>query len=138
MPLYHVNFHTLDSKPIFENDAYDQLIRAHLFGTIRQRKIICLAWEVMPTHVHMLIEDFPDFSRGAIVHYLKGASARAFFDAFPELRGDLLGGHLWTKGYHFVHVKTHRQLVATLQYIRANRAHADLPPPAPLIAAGRE
>ncbi len=138
MALYHVNFHTLDNKPIFEHDAYDHTIRASLLDTICRHKIMCPAWEIMPTHVHMMIEDFPDFARGTIVNYVKGGSAYAFFAAFPELRSDLLGGHLWTKSYHFVQITTHRQFLATLQYIRANRERADLPPPVPLKAAGGE
>jgi len=138
MPLYHINFHTLDSKPIFEDDMYDQLLRTSLRDIIRKHKIICLAWEVMPTHVHMLIEDFPDFPCKKIVNYVKGAASHAFFAAYPELRADLMGGHLWTKSYHFVQVKTHRQFLATLHYIRTNRERIDLPPPALLKPATQE
>ena len=96
-----------------------------------------MAWEVMPTHVHMLVADLPDSERGAIVHRVKGATSRAFFLAFPGLRADLLGGHLWSKGYFAVLVRTHQQFCATVRYIRANREHADLPPPEPLAAAER-
>jgi putative transposase len=138
MALFHLNFHTLDSKPIFADEGYDRTIRLCLRDVLRQHKILCLAWEVMPTHVHMMIADFPDLTRGTIVNHIKGGSSHAFFIAHPELRPDLLGGHLWTKGYYFVQIKTHRQFLATLHYIRTNRERADLPPPMPLTAAGRE
>jgi len=135
MTLYHVNFHTLGHRPIFEHDEYDAMLRPYLRTVLRARSVLCLAWEIMPTHVHLLIADFPDYHRSNILKHIKGDTARAFFRAFPHLREDLLGGHLWAKGYFFVEVTTHAQLRATVAYIRANRQRADLPPPAPLQAA---
>ncbi len=132
MALYHINFHTLDNKPVFELDAYDGLVRQQMCEIIKARKILCPAWEVMPTHVHMIVEDFLDMPRGRIVNYVKGGTSHAFFEAFPDLRPDLLGGHLWTKGYYFVCITTHHQFLATLEYVRTNRTRADLPPPTPL------
>ena len=118
MALYHVNFHTLHSQPIFENDAYDQMMRECVRDTLRNHKILCPAWELMPTHVHMIIDDFPDLPRSTIMRYVKGSTS-----------------HAWTPGYYFVAIQTHRQFMATLQYVRTNRAQADLPPPAPLAPA---
>jgi putative transposase len=83
----------------------------------------------MPTHIHLLIEDFPDYSRSAILAHVKGDVSRAFFRVFPHLRHDLLGGHLWAKGYYWVAVESHRQVSATIAYIQANRERADLTPP---------
>ena len=51
MALYHVNFHTLYGKPIFENEAYDHMMSACLCDVLRARRILCPAWEIMPTHV---------------------------------------------------------------------------------------
>jgi REP element-mobilizing transposase RayT len=93
--LYHVNFHTLGQRPIFEVDEYDAMMRACLPSVLRQRRVVCLAWELMPTHVHLLIEDFLDYSRATILQHVKGDTGRAFFHAFPRLREDLLGDHLW-------------------------------------------
>src|SRR5437764_552938 len=138
MTLHHVNFHTLYSKPIFEDDTYDRMMRACLLDVLRMRKILCPCWEIMPTHVHMIVAEFRDLSRSAIMKHVKGDTSRAFFVTFPELRADLLGGHLWTKGYSAVRMVTHRQFLATLQYIRSNRSRADLLPPAPLEPIGHE
>jgi REP element-mobilizing transposase RayT len=132
MGLYHVNFHTLNNAPIFENETYDHMMRGCLRDALREHKILCPAWEVMPTHVHMIVEDFPDLPRATIMRYVKGSTSHAFFSTVPELRGDLLGGHLWTKGYYFASIVTHQRFLATLHYVRTNRQHADLPPPAPL------
>ena len=135
MALYHANFHTLYSTPIFEHDAYDHMMRGCLREVIRTRRVICLAWEVMPTHVHMIVEDFADLPLSTIMKHVKGDTARAFFATFPHLRADLLGGHLWTKGYYAVGIVTHDQFLATLHYVRTNRARADLSPPVPLTLA---
>jgi len=137
MALYHVNFHTLYSKPIFEIDVYDQVMRACLRNVIRAHKLLCPAWEVMPTHVHMIVEDFADVPLPAIAKIVKGVTAHDFLASFPELRADLLGGHLWTKGYYAVGIVTHHQFLATLTYVRTNRERADLQPPVPLKPAAQ-
>jgi REP element-mobilizing transposase RayT len=132
MAPYHINFHALNGAPVFEQHEYDEWLRACLRDLLRRYRILCLAWEVMPTHVHLVIEDFPDFTRSQIVGRIKGGTSHAFFQAYPCLREQLLGGHLWTKGYYAVLIATHSQLCATLDYVRHNRAHADLAPPVPL------
>jgi putative transposase len=135
---YHINFHTVRAMPVFEQAEHDAMMRACLPDLMRDRQVPCLVWELMPTHVHLLIDDFPDFDRSIVMKHLKGDSSRAFFRRFPELRADLLGGHLWSKGYYAVPVVSHRQYCATLNYIRANRTHADLPPPVPLLPVNVE
>jgi putative transposase len=132
MALYHINFHTVLGTPVFEHLAFDQAMREIFRAVLRRHQILCLAWEVMPTHVHLIFNDFPDQPRGRIVNLLKGATAHAFMRQFPDLRADLLGGHLWAKGYYWAQIESHRQFVTTLAYVRDNRAHADLPAPVPL------
>jgi REP element-mobilizing transposase RayT len=122
----------LGRRPIFEQETYDRMLRGCLPAVLQRRDIVCLAWEIMPTHVHLLVEDFADYIRATILQHVKRDTARAFFQAFPETRDDLLGGHLWAKGYFKVIVRTHRQCADTIRYIRANRERADLPPPTPL------
>jgi REP element-mobilizing transposase RayT len=86
----------------------------------------------------MLFEDFPDYPRSTILKQVKSGTAQAFFQAFPHLREDLLGGHLWSKGYYAVLVTSHGQFCATGEYIRANRQRADLPPPVRLQQVGAD
>jgi len=52
----------------------------------------------------------------------------------------LLGDHLWTKGYYWVHIASHRQFLATMGYVRENRSRAGLaaPPMPPSNPAGHE
>jgi len=108
--LYHVNFKTLGRRPIFEQPEYDDLIRTCLPVILRQHGVICLAWELMPTHVHLLIADFLDYPRSLILQHVKGDTSRAFFRAFPRLREDLRGGHLWERGYYWAEVRGHYRL----------------------------
>jgi putative transposase len=129
MTLFHINFHTMRSVPVFEQLAFDQAMRSIFREVLRRHHILCLAWEIMPTHVHLIMADFPDQPRARIIKLLKGATAHAFLLQFPELRPDLLGGHLWAKGYYWVHIESHHQFMITLNYVRNNRAHADLPVP---------
>jgi putative transposase len=132
MGLHHVNFHTVRNIPVFENDEYDAMMRTTIKVVIRERQILCLVWELMPTHLHAIVADFDDFPRGMILQHLKGDTSRQFFRTYPDLREDLLGGHLWSKGYWATRIISHRQFQATLDYIRTNRTRADLLPPVPL------
>jgi hypothetical protein len=51
----------------------------------------------------------------------------AVLAAAPELRADL-GDHLWQEGYDWVEITSHRQLLAELGYVRANRTKSGLEP----------
>jgi putative transposase len=134
--LHHVNFHTALNKPVLENDEYDAMMRAAIKAVLRERRILCMAWELMPTHFHAIVTEFEDFPRGTILKHLKGDTSRQFFQSYPELREDLMGGHLWSKGYWATRIVSHRQFCTTLEYVRNNRERADLLPPIPLQQYG--
>jgi len=80
-------------------------------------------------YTYMIVEDFVDMPLPTVIKTVKGITAHDFLAAFPELRDDLLGGHLWTKGYYAVGIVTYKQFLATLDYVRTNRANAGLLPP---------
>jgi len=58
-----------------------------------------LGLEVMPDHVHCFLSAPPAISPAVIAKVLKGASARRLFAAFPHLKHQLWGGHLWNPSY---------------------------------------
>lgn len=60
-------------------------------------KIITM--EIMPDHVHFLIDCTPQHYIPNILKALKGNSARFAFKKFPELKKKLWGGHLWNPSY---------------------------------------
>jgi len=135
MPLQHVNFHTWRNRPVFAQPEFDGMMRRCLPDVLGSRGVLCLAWEIMPTHVHLVVADFPDFSLPAIMKHVKGDTSRAFFACFPDLRADLGDGHLWRKGYYAAAISSHRQYLATVSYVKSNLAAAGLAPPTSLTAA---
>jgi REP element-mobilizing transposase RayT len=122
---YHVNFHTFHNEPVFLAKDVDSAIRAIMRDVLREHQILCLAFEVMPTHVHLILADFPDKSRSESMRLLKGATAYHFLRDQPAFRNDL-GDHLWQEGYDWQEITTHRQFVATLRYVRENRARGGI------------
>lgn len=123
--IYHVNFHSFASRPAFLDEEHAAFIHETLRAIVDRHGITCLTWSVMPTHVHCVIVAFPDQARGEIVKLLKGASARAFIERFPEWRAEV-GDHLWQEGYHWVQIKTRAQMIATLRYVNNNRPRIGL------------
>jgi putative transposase len=55
--------------------------------------------EIMPDHVHMLIQLNPRDSLSDVVQRLKGGSAKVIREEFPELEEFLWGESFWGDGY---------------------------------------
>ncbi len=119
--IWHINFHTFQNKPVFLNPAYEDFIRNSMLRIAHEEGILLLEFEIMPTHVHLMIVEFPDFPRLNMLKYLKGKSAYQFFEKYPELREDLGGGHLWQVSYDKVLVTTHIQYRKTVEYVRRQK-----------------
>ena len=62
------------------------------------------AMEVMPDHVHVLIDAKPQFYISDMVKIMKGTLARRLFLLHPEMKEKLWGGHLWNPSYCVVTV----------------------------------
>ena len=60
--------------------------------------------EVMPDHVHVLIDAKPQFYISDMVKIMKGTLARRLFLLHPEMKEKLWGGHLWNPSYCVVTV----------------------------------
>ena len=54
-----------------------------------------LAMEVMPDHIHLLLNCNPQFRISDMVKIMKGNTARWLFLKYPELKQSLWGGRLW-------------------------------------------
>ncbi len=74
--------------------------------------------EVMPDHVHILVEVDPKFGIVKLVRYLKGRSSRRLRDEFSWLRSRL--PTLWTKSY-FVATVGVAPLSEIEQYIESQK-----------------
>ena len=55
--------------------------------------------EIMPDHIHMLIQVKPDIALSKIVQLFKGGSSRIIRKEFPKLEEFLWGDSFWADGY---------------------------------------
>jgi len=55
--------------------------------------------EIMPDHIHMLIQINPRESVAKVVQRLKGASSKIIRSKYPELEEFLWGDSFWSDGY---------------------------------------
>ncbi|HEY7983218.1 MAG TPA: transposase [Ktedonobacterales bacterium] len=123
--IFHVNFHTQHSRAVFEVPAYLDLLTRLLPQVLEKWGIPCLAWQIMPTHVHLVLVTFADQSLGRVMRLIKGGTAHDLLAAAPELRADL-GDHLWQEGYDWVEVTSQRQCATAIRYVRENRQRSGL------------
>jgi putative transposase len=95
---YHIVFCTKYRHKIitgsFETwlkEAFENIAESNGF------KIVTM--EVMPDHVHLLVDCTPQHYIPNIIKALKGNSARFAFKEFPGIKTKLWGGHLWNPSY---------------------------------------
>jgi len=79
-----------------------------------------MAMEVMPDHVHLLLDCRPQFRISDMVKILKGNTARWLFIKRPELKASLWGGHLWNPSYCAVTVSDRSREQVT-RYIESQK-----------------
>ncbi len=70
--------------------------------------------EVMPEHVHLLVECDPQFGIAKLIRYMKGRSSRLLRQEFPWLKSRL--PTLWTNSY-FVSTVGGAPIAVVKQYI---------------------
>ena len=92
---------------------------SHRLGDLLRKKasetgIDIIGLEIMPDHVHLLVEVDPQYGVGRAVRLLKGYTARGLRKEFGHLRAKL--PCLWTNSY-FVSTVGGASLKAVRQYI---------------------
>ena len=70
-----------------------------LYELAKEYKFKILAMEVMPDHIHLLLDCKPQFFISDMIKIMKGNLARQLFLSHPELKQELWGGHLWNPSY---------------------------------------
>ena len=83
-----------------------------------------LAMEVMPDHIHLLVDCRPQFFISDMIKIMKGNRARQMFLAHPELKQELWGGHLWNPSYCAVTVsdRSREQVLAYIESQTENKS----------------
>ena len=82
--------------------------------TVEEKQAELLELEVMPDHVHLLVEVEPQFGIHKLIKLVKGRSSRLLRQEFPALRKRL--PTLWTNSY-FVSTVGGAPLAVIKQYI---------------------
>ena len=77
-----------------------------------------VAMEVMPDHVHLLVEVDPQFGIHKLVKTIKGRTSRVLREEFPSLRSRL--PTLWTNSY-FVATTGGAPLAAVKRYVEQQK-----------------
>ena len=88
--------------------------------TLKSLDMTPIAMEVMPDHVHLLVDCKPQIRLSDAIKVLKGNTARWLFLKYPEIKGQLWGGHLWNPSY-FVATVSERTLDQVEEYINNQR-----------------
>lgn len=118
---YHIVWVTKYRKPILTG-SIEADVRQYLLETMQSLEMRPLAMEVMPDHIHLLVDCKPQLRLSDAVKILKGNTARWLFLKHPELKKQLWGGHLWNPSY-FAATVSERTLEQVTQYINSQKTH---------------
>lgn len=117
---YHIVWCTKYRKKVLLS-GIDADIKEYLQKIAAEYDFTITAMEVMPDHVHLLLDCKPQFYPSDMVKILKGNTARWLFLKHPELKKQLWGGHLWNPSYCIVTVSDRsREMVQS--YIESQKA----------------
>ena len=97
----------------------EQRLKQILQAGIEEHQSTLIEMEIMPDHVHLLVEVDPQFGIHRLVKLLKGRSSRVLRQKFPSLKSRL--PTLWTNAY-FVATVGGAPLAVIKQYIE-NQKH---------------
>lgn len=89
----------------------------------RNYRLTIIAQEVMPDHIHVLVEAPPTISPTKIVQYFKGISSKKLREEFlPQIKQHIWKeGTLWATGYYVASVSDGATTDMVTEYIRTQR-----------------
>ncbi|MGF1498522.1 MAG: IS200/IS605 family transposase [Elainellaceae cyanobacterium] len=118
---YHVVFCPKYRRPVL-TDGVDERFKQIALKLSEELAFDIVEQEVMPDHVHLLIDCDPQFGIHRIVKQLKGRSSRLLRSEFPWLKRRLPS--LWTNSY-FVATVGGAPIAIVRQYIENQKWVAD-------------
>ena len=116
---YHLIWCTKYRKKVLV-DGLDVECKKMLQALAEEYRFQILAMEVMPDHIHLLVNCKPQFFISDMIKIMKGNLARKLFLFHPELKKQLWGGHLWNPSYCAVTVSD-RSREQILTYIEGQK-----------------
>lgn len=93
---YHVIFCPKYRRKVLV-DGIEKRLKAIVSDVCAERSVDIIEMEIMPDHVHLLVEADPQFGIHRLVKLVKGRSSRLLRGEFPHLRTRL--PTLWTNSY---------------------------------------
>jgi putative transposase len=93
---YHVIWCPKYRRPVLVK-GIDSRLKTIIAEVVAETRSELIELEVMPDHVHLLVEVDPQFGIHKLVKMIKGRSSRLIRDEFPSLRSRL--PTLWTNSY---------------------------------------
>ncbi|WP_206886136.1 MULTISPECIES: IS200/IS605 family transposase [Alicyclobacillus] len=115
---YHVVWCPKYRRKVLVNGV-DERLKEILQAVAEERRAEIIEMEVMPDHVHLLVEVDPQFGIHRLVKLMKGRSSRILRQEFPGLRSRL--PTLWTNSY-FVSTVGGAPLAVIKQYIENQKS----------------
>lgn len=98
---YHLIWCTKYRNLTFTNNKLADEMKNILLSVARDNEIVIEKIEVMPDHIHLLINFPPRKSAVDVIKALKGRSAFIFLKEHPEIRkSQYWVGHLWSSSYY--------------------------------------
>lgn len=116
---YHIVWVTKYRKPVFIGKIESD-VKKYLNEMLQSLSMDVIAMEVMPDHIHLLVNCKPQLRLSDAVQILKGNIARWLFLSHPEIKEQLWGGHLWNPSY-FVATVSNRSLEQVAGYINSQK-----------------
>lgn len=95
---YHIVWCTKYRKAVLVGEIADRCKRIML-DLAGEYNFGITVMEVMPDHVHLLLDCRPQFCIATMMKIIKGVLSRKLFIEHPELKRGLWGGHLWNPNY---------------------------------------
>ena len=120
---YHLVWCTKYRKKVLV-DGLDTECKRMLQELAEEYRFQILAMEVMPDHIHLLVDCRPQFFISDMIKIMKGNLARQMFLAHPELKQELWSGHLWNPSYCAVTVsdRSREQVLAYIESQKENES----------------
>jgi putative transposase len=114
--IYHVWFGTKLRIPALQGDIERDARQLFQENAVRAGVRLIEA-ETAIDHVHLIVGVPDDKNLSSAMHQIKGATSRAVFLKYPELKSDMSQTALWQKGYSYRLIESDG-LPATRGYVR--------------------
>ncbi|WHY88731.1 IS200/IS605 family transposase [Neobacillus novalis] len=110
---YHVVWCPKYRRSVLINGV-DERLKSIIFEVAEETRSDVIEMEIMPDHVHLLVECDPQFGINKLIRMMKGRSSRYLRSEFPWLKSRIPS--LWTNSY-FVSTVGGTTLEVVKQYI---------------------